>query len=102
MGGSVIDIDNLFDNNAWWGNDSTTTTCSTLDAELLNGPPIIKVWKGNFFPVTTEYPQFHKNSMMSKDKAYIVAGVGIVCGEDAYEYIWKQGSLAVWTDEPPD
>lgn len=109
-----LEIDNLFDNNAWWSDTSTgTMACNTADNDLtieklteiwkeLSEPPIIKVWRGNFLPVTTKYPRFHKNSIMETNKAYIVAGVGIICGEEAYERLWNEGYLAVWTNEPPE
>jgi len=83
--------------------DEIIKTCLDLQEEL-NEPPKIEVWIGEddfFFQDKSEYPFIVLNNCLDDDEMYIVYGCGVVCGKRVYEAIWKQGYVAVWTDESP-
>ncbi len=66
--------------------------------------PVIEVWRGDspFLKCLIEKnPRIEKTEYLPKDKAYIAAGVGVLCGADIYERIRYLGYRAVWVDDPP-
>jgi len=64
-------------------------------------PPIIKVWHGDNSLVLPrpECPRFIETNMVDEDKMFICAGVGIIAGHRIQDLLWKEGVLAVWSEE---
>ncbi len=91
------------------------TTKEILDSiqkvkeELYDGPPLIKVWvgpkRGGFNLINkqlSDHPLIYENSCIDTNMIYLVAGVGVICGSNAYQRIWEIGYLAIWVEDPPD
>ena len=62
---------------------------------------IIPVWVGdNFLSLLSDYPIIVKNSNIDENTLFIMAGMGVACGEKIYDLLWEEGYLAIWTDKP--
>lgn len=74
-----------------------------LKEDLYDGPPLIKVWVGercSRINPLTDYPTIQENSLIPTNYIYLLAGVGVICGVNAYEKIWEIGFLAIWDENP--
>ncbi len=70
---------------------------------LYDGPPLIKVWIGkNDWMPKTDYPLIRESSYLDKDMCYVVAGLGVIAGKNAYKKLWDIGYIAVWDENPPN
>jgi len=68
---------------------------------LKHCPKIIEVWKGddNIVPLQ-RVPSIREDSHLDSEACYIVAGIGVIAGNKAFERLKKQNYITVWVDEP--
>lgn len=82
-------------------------TIQKLKKDLIGyEPPLIRVWVGNdstWNKALTDYPLIREDPFLCKpDDYFILAGIGVICGSNAYKRIWDIGFLAIWVEDPPD
>ncbi len=91
------------------GATCASSSCDPLTLEKLQelhdelfAPPIIKVWHGDNFLMLPrpECPRFIESDMVDDETMFICAGIGIVAGSRIQDLLWKEGFLAIWSDEP--
>ncbi len=60
------------------------------------------IWKGDkriqILPLKNR-PKLLKSDLLNEDKAYVMAGVGIIAGKKAYDYILSMFLALEWSDE---
>ena len=98
------------DSNFTWDNAAYST--GTKAATTRWQPPVenlldslmklieIYVWRGPRPRFNKDlFPKLHCSDLVKEDAAYIVAGVGIVAGVDAYDFLDEVGVILQWSDE---
>ena len=59
----------------------------------------IDVWKGDSSLIKRgPFPKLHKSDYVEEDKAFIMAGVGIIAGKKAYDFLDEVGVILQWSD----
>ena len=89
-------------------NDSSDLSLSDIIDAFNELFPVIEVWRGdpahrfNFTESLPSKPRIEESTMLKPDKAYIVAGFGVVAGLSVFKLLSSQGYRAVWVSEPPE
>ena len=94
-----IGVDNIYGNNSCGTKSFETKLPTTEDIFASMGYILIKVPKGPsicpIFHQSKDPELFCDERLLDKDAIYIISGMGIVAGEDAYKKL-KNSKLLLW------